>query len=162
MTRWLAVCILMAVTATVEAQRAPKMLFEATHCLVTEKQDWLNLREVADMSLLLGYYVDRKSYPAEQYLYVVLYDSGAREGGLVFGLDVKQQKGARVFRVQNNARFKKLKGEVVFTDPPLGGTWTQEHLMQAINQIEKASTFRLRVEDARRPIESVRCESYAD
>jgi len=47
-------------------------------------------------------------------------------------------------------------------DPPLGGTWTQEHLVSAIKRIERRTTFTVPVKELQSPSAEVNCESYAD
>jgi hypothetical protein len=51
---------------------------------------------------------------------------------------------------------------VSFVSPPLGGTWTQEHLTAAIKQIEKQPSFSISVKDLLVVDPLADCESYAD
>jgi len=51
---------------------------------------------------------------------------------------------------------------VSFVNPPLGGTWTQEHLASAIKEIEKQPRFALSVKDLSAADPSLVCEAYTD
>jgi hypothetical protein len=84
---------------------------------------------------------------------------------LVFAIVLTQQDDREVFDIQNNASFVLSKHEpegVSFVDPPLGGTWTQEHLASAIKQIETQPRFSILVKDLYATDSSVHCESYTD
>jgi hypothetical protein len=72
-----------------------------------------------------------------------------------------------VFNIQNNASFVLSKNEpsgVSFVNPPLGGTWTQEHLASAIKEkeIERQPRFALSLKDLFAADPSLVCESYTD
>jgi hypothetical protein len=145
--------------------QTPKLLLDAAHCLATEKQDWLGLAQSKPTELNLGYLVDTKSYHGEKVLYLVYYKGPKRSEGLVFAIFLRRQDGRRIFDVQNNARFRKSEKGVQgvdFVDPPLGGTWTQEHLVSAIKQIGRQATFVVPVKDLLAPSALTQCVCYAD
>jgi hypothetical protein len=137
------------------------LLHQAVHCLAAKQ--FLLPSKVADGTF--GYVLDEKSYPGEKMLYVVEYPKPSRHHGLVFTIFVTDHDGHRDFNIQNNARFIASKhGDegVSFTNPPLGGSWTQEHLISAINQIEKQPTVALPMKNLVEVDSSVSCEAYTD
>lgn len=70
-----------------------------------------------------------------------------------------------MFSIQNNASFvlsKPEPGGVSFVTPPLGGTWTHEHLASAIEEAEKRPRFSIPVKDLSLVGESIACEAYTD
>ena len=82
-----------------------------------------------------------------------------------FTIFVTEHDGRQDFNIQNNASFVLSKDEfegVSFVNPPLGGTWTQEHLASAIKRIEKQSRFNISAKELSAADPSVRCESYTD
>ena len=96
---------------------------------------------------------------------MVEYLKGTRSEGLVYTVVLTKENGKQIFNIQNNARFKWPKragGEIDFVDPPLGGTWTQEHLTSAIKQIHDEAGHAVPSEDIRSVSDGVRCESYTD
>jgi hypothetical protein len=112
-----------------------------------------------------GYSVDEKSYPGEKMLYVVEYTKPSRADGFVFTIFLTDRDGGQDFNIQNNARFQLNKSGdrgVFFATPPLGGTWTQEHLVSAIRQIEKQPRFTLSSKDMLTIDSSASCEAYTD
>jgi len=113
-------------------------------------------------TLTFGYLLDAKSYPGEQVLYVVDYTEANHSGGVVFAVFFTLKDGNQVFNIQNNAKFTKKGDDVEFVDPPLGGTWTQQHLISAIKQIELSQTVTTSTTDLITPAPTVHYESYAD
>jgi len=98
-------------------------------------------------------------------LYVVDYPNPSRPDGFVFTLFLTDHDGRQDFNIQNNARFALSKdaGEgLSFAAPPLGGTWTREHLVTAIKQIEKQPRVTLSMKNLLAVDSSVSCESYTD
>jgi hypothetical protein len=160
MSKCLALLLLsICLSTTLCAQeQAPKLLREAAHCLAIKTHSKATV-------LSLGYLVDTKSYPGEEVLYVVVYTGPGRSEGMVFTIVVRQQDRRRIFDIQNNAKFVRSKSGidgVDFVEPPLGGTWTQEHLAAAIKRIERHPRFVFRVRDLLTPSTATQCESYAD
>jgi hypothetical protein len=137
------------------------LLHQAVHCLAAKK--FLPPSKMTDGTF--GYVLDEKSYPGEKMLYVVEYPKPSRRDGLVFTVFVTDHDGHRDFNIQNNARFIASKhGDegVSFANPPLGGSWTQEHLISAIKQIEKQPTVTLPIKNLVEVDSSVSCEAYTD
>ena len=69
--------------------------------------------------------------------------------------------GGRFFSIFNNATFVRTKSGIEFTGAPLGGIWTQQHLVSAIKQIERNPRFQIPV-NTLHPSSSIRCEAYTD
>ncbi len=137
------------------------VLIRAAHCLAEKNQ----LPSSNATKLSFGYFLDEKSYPGEIVLYVVNYSSPIRTNGSVFTIFLTEDRGGQVFNVQNNASFVLSKDDlegVSFVNPPLGGTWTQEHLASAIKRIEKQPRFSITVNKLLAADSSVRCASYTD
>lgn len=154
--------LLFCVAATVQSPgQAPRFLFHAAQCLAAKKF----LPSLKTRKLTFGYTVDEKSHPGRKVVYVVEYAGPARSNGRVFAVFVTVHDGRDVFNIQNNASFtlsKREPGSVSFASPPLGGAWTQEHLVSAIREVEKRSRFTIAVEDLLRTDESISCEAYTD
>jgi hypothetical protein len=84
---------------------------------------------------------------------------------LAFAIFLTERDGHPAFNIQHNASFVLSKDEpisVSFVDPPLGGTWTQEHLASAIKEIEKQPRFTLSAKDLSAADPSLVCEAYTD
>ncbi|WP_058186215.1 hypothetical protein [Terracidiphilus gabretensis] len=140
---------------------AAALLHSAASCLATKGF----LRSTKTSSMVFGYFLDEKSYPRARVLYVVNYRSPSRSDGFVFTIFLTEHDDRQDFNVQNNARFVLSKdGDkgVSFVDPPLGGTWTQEHLVSAIRHIEKQSKFTISIENPAKVDSSISCEAYTD
>ena len=112
-----------------------------------------------------GYFLDEKSYPGQKVLYLANFPNPAKSNGVIFTVFVTPQNDGSVFNIQNNASFVSSRDGihgVSFTTPPLGGTWTQEHLALAINQIEKQPRVVIPIADLLATDPATRCESYTD
>jgi len=137
------------------------LLHQAAQCLAAK--GFLPHDKAA--KLTFGYLLDKESYPGKKILYVVDYTDPSRPDGLVFTIFLTERDGRRNFNIQNNARFKMSKGrngEVSLPTPPLGGTWTREHLVSAIKRIEKQPRSTILAKDLRSVDSSVSCEAYTD
>jgi len=137
-----------------------KLFRGASHCLVTEKQDWLAVQKAVSKTLEFGFVIDPKSGPGGNHIYVVAYTNPDRSKGRVFDLRYQQKADSTLFDVQNNASFVKSGTGIAFDDPPLGGTWTQTQLLSAIKQIEHSASIRLNIVDLTAPYPDVSCNSY--
>ena len=157
-----AIFLLFCLAAIAQANdRTPPLLLHAAQCLATKNF----LHSSRDTSLTLGYYFDEKSYPGEKVIYVVQYASPHRSNGLVFAVFFAHGSGGQVYNIQNNASFILSKDElsgVAFVSPPLGGTWTQQHLALAVRKIEKQPKYPVAVRGLRSVPPSNRCEAYTD
>jgi hypothetical protein len=147
--------------AIVQAQQQmPPLLFRAAHCLVVK--DFLPPSNAG--MLTFGYFLDEQSYPGDKVIYIVTYATPARSNGWVFAVFLTTNGNHEDFNIQNNARFVLSKHEpigVSFVSPPLGGTWTQEHLASAIREIEKQPKFTIAIKDLF-VADSCSCKSYTD
>jgi hypothetical protein len=95
-------------------------------------------------------------------VYVVSYTTANRNHGYIFDIALKTEGTSTIFTLQNNARFVRSGQNVDFIDPPLGGTWTQEHLVSAVNQLSKQATSSFQMRNVKTLNTSVSCKSYAD
>ena len=158
----LAISLLIGLGATVHSQeQAPLLLVRAAHCLAAKD----HLPSPSAKTLGFGYLVDEKSYPGERVLYLVNYAAPTRSNGLVFVIFLTEHEGSQVFNIQNNASFVLSKDDrdgVSFVNPPLNGTWTQEHLASAIVRIEKQPRFTIPIRDILAVPPLTDCESYTD
>lgn|GEM_PF-1315224 len=157
----LALFICTVVVVGSAAQTTPQLLSRAARCLAVENF----LPSSRATRLTFGYFLDEKSYAPDKEIYVVMYAAPTRSNGLVFAIVFTEHQGLQDFNIQNNASFVLSKDGphgVDFVDPPLGGTWTQEHLASAIRQIEKQPRFAISVKDLSAADASIHCESYAD
>ena len=158
----LAISLLFCLSATVYSQeQPPPLLLHAAQCL--EAKQFLPSSKAT--KLTFGYFLDEKSYSPDRVIYLVNYAAPARSNGLVFAMVLTERDGHQAFDIQNNASFVLSKDEpigVSFVTPPLGGTWTQEHLASAIKEIEKQPRFALSVKDLTAADPSLVCEAYTD
>ena len=160
------ICLVVLLPACVAAtawpqEQPPQLLIRAAHCLAVKEE----LPRSKARALTFGYLLDEQSYPGTKEMYVVIYAAPARSNGLVFAIVLTQQDDREVFDIQNNASFVLSRDGidgVSFVNPPLGGTWTQEHLASAIKQIEKQPRFAVSVKDLFAADPSLVCESYTD
>lgn len=141
-------------------QKVPPLLLRAAHCLEVNGF----LPPPNEGKLTFGYLLDEHSYPGDKVVYVVAYATATRSNGRVFEVFLTADGRREVFNIQNNARFvlsKHEPGGVSFVSPPLGGTWTREHLASAIRRVEKRPRFSILLKDLKAD-DSCRCDSYAD
>jgi hypothetical protein len=137
------------------------LVHQAAHCLAVK--GFLPHTEAKELTF--GYFLDEKSYPEKKLLYVVNYPNPSRSDGFVFTIFLTKPAGRQDFDIQNNARFTLAKdgnGGVSFVAPPLGGTWTREHLVSAIKQIKKQPRLTISTKDMLTIGSSVGCEAYTD
>lgn len=152
------ICLRCAAHAQDQGQ---ELLHRAVHCLATK--NFLPPSKAAKRTF--GSLLDEKSYPGKKMLYVVDYPNPSRPAGFVFTLFLTDHDGRPNFNIQNNARFALSKDAdegVSFAAPPLGGTWTREHLVSAIKQIEKQPKVTLSMKNLLAVDSSFSCEAYTD
>lgn len=158
----LCIALLICLGATSDSQKqAPPLLLHAAQCLVAKKF----LRSPKTAKLTFGYLFDQRSYPGDKVVYVVKYGVPAGSNGLVFAVFLTERDGRQEFNIQNNASFILSTTEpigVSFLSPPLGGTWTQEHLASAVKQIEKQPRFMISGASLSSVEKSVSCDAYTD
>lgn len=156
----LAICL--SSTAQAQAQESKVVLLNhAAHCLASKGF----LAQTKAKKLTFGYLLDEKSYPDARMLYVVNYLDSSGPDGYVFTIFMIERQGRRRFNIQNNAVFAVSthgRHEVSFVDPPLGGSCTREHLISAIQQIEKQPRFTISAEDLLEIDSAISCEAYTD
>lgn len=152
---------LICLSCTAHAQdQGQALLHRAVHCLAAK-----NFLPPSKAEGTFGYLLDEKSYPGKKMLYVVDYPNPSQADGFVFTLFLTDHDGRQNFNIQNNARFslsKDVDAGVSFVAPPLGGTWTREHLVSAIKQIGKQQRFTISANDLLSVDFSVSCAAYTD
>jgi hypothetical protein len=162
MKTWIAFILPLCLSATVSAQESiPPLLTRAAQCL--EAKGFLVPSKSAELNL--GYLQDSVSWPQENVLYVVEFAGSSTSKGWVFTVFLTKNNGRQVFNIQNNARFVRSKDGmdgIDFPDPPLGGTWTQEHIVSAIKKIQKSTRYTFPEKDLQGTPSDIQCESYVD
>jgi hypothetical protein len=152
------ILLLLYIGVSVRAQeQPPQLVIRAANCLVVKNF----LPSLNASVLIFGYFLDEKSYSPEKVLYLVKYTK-APSRGLVFAIFLTEENGRQVFNIQNNASFVYSKHNFDFINAPLGGTWTQEHLISAIKQIAKQPPIIIFTKQLLTRDTSTNCESYAD
>jgi hypothetical protein len=135
------------------------LLHRAAHCIAAKGF----LPSTKATKVTFGYFLDEKSYPGEAMLYVVNYPDPSRPDGFVFTVFPGEHNGHQNFNIQNNTRFTVSKdGDVSFVEAPLGGSWTQRHLVFAIKEIEERQKFTIPLEKLLAGDPSFSCEAYND
>jgi hypothetical protein len=163
MPRYLALFLLsISLSAALSAQdRAPALLFEAAQCLATDSHQWIDVHEVKALSL--GYKIDKKTFAGGHYLYVIVYSTPKRDQGRVFDIRYKEENRQHVYSIENNADFVKTPKGINFTEPPLGGTWTQNQLTTAIQQIlHQRKWYEAQVKHLLKPADHLVCETKVE
>ena len=163
------ISLCLALSSSIHSQNPPdaagqplQLLRQAAHCLVTDSPDLHKLLRENRKELNLGYFLDTKSYPGEQALYVVDYAGPKLSKGLAYVFFVRQKDKHLILRVENNASFERKKKGIEFLEKPVGGVWTQEHMEDAIDRIGQDAMYLFSIKDARGPSADVTCESYSD
>jgi len=158
----LAIFALTIIVANAQAQQqAPQILIRAAHCLAAKGF----LPSSGTDKFSLGYLLDEQSYPGDKVAYVVAFAVPSRSNGKVFAVFLSSKNSREILDIQNNASFvlsKRAPVGVSFVNPPLGGTWTQEHLVLAIKAIEKQPRFTISTKDILTTDSSVDCDAYTD
>lgn len=158
--RVLSVIVLCCASLACLGQQPPLALLHAAQCL-SAKGFLPRLKTTAPS---FGFITDTNSYPGDTVLYVVEFGSRSSEGW-VFAVFQRTTRGREVFDVQNNARFVLTKTGnegIDFVDPPLGGEWTQQQLIDAIKRIEKQPRFKIALKDLRSASAEMQCRWYTD
>jgi len=159
---WLPILLTMCISGAVKAQEAnPPVLTHAVQCLGAK--GFLPASESAIANF--GYFLDSASYPHQNALYVVDFANASHSRGWVFTVFVSNDSDRQVLNIQNNARFVTSKEGYLgidFPDPPLGGTWTQEHIIFAIRRIQRGTSYQIPIQEIQNARLDFQCESYAD
>ena len=140
----------------------PVLLYEAAHCLVTDKHNWLDPQTLGARELSLGYHPDAKTMLGDKYLYVVVYTTPRRNEGKIFDIRFKDQNHQHIFSIENSATFISSKTGVEFSVPPMGGTWAQAQFTPVIQQIVHHKWYTEPIKYLVKPSTHIQCESYAD
>ncbi len=159
---FIAALLLFVGAAAASAQNGPpEALMSAAQCLKAKGFLPTSNARSADF----GYLIDSNAYPGKHLLYVVEYLTPSQSLGMVYAIFQRNEHGHEVLSIWNNAKFKSSergKKFITFTEPPLGGIWTQTHLESAIKKIQLEQRFTISADDLRSITGGIRCESYAD
>jgi hypothetical protein len=138
------------------------LLRGALHCLAVKDTDWLAVQKSQAQSIRVSYAIDTASHRTENTTYVVAYANRSRTRGKVFDLTYQQKGHTVVFDVQNNGSFARSGSTIDFFYPPLGGVWTQAHLLGAIKQADQRVEVLFDVKTLSAPLSGVTCRSFVD
>lgn len=149
---------LLAVPALFAQERAPEALFEATQCLVTGKYEWIDVKDKKELQL--AYHTDNKTFNGARYIYVIVFTTPKRDQGKLFDIRVKEH---HTYSIENNARFAITPAGITFTEPPLGGSWTQSQLTTTVRQILKHHKwYEAQVKVLLKPSTHLHCETTVE
>ena len=144
------------------AAQSAKMteVIEVTHCLKAGDIDWLGDSAFLDKSKVLhvAFSHDRKTYPGQDVIFVVVLESGTR--GDVFELTHENQGSKRNYRVENNGSFKIGPKGLKWTGEILGGIWTHEYIERNIRRLLRQPSVAIPVRTALRSYREITCSSY--
>lgn len=134
--------------------------FQVMHCLKTTDLDWLGNSPALERAKILevGLRHDRKTYPGEDMVFVVVFEGPTR--GDVFELTRKNHGRRRSYRIENNGEFKLRSGQVEWIGEILGGIWTHEYIEGNIKRIVRGPKTWVRVTDVLKPFHQVTCMSF--
>ncbi len=146
-------------TALCAQDQAPTLPHEAAHCLIAADQNWLSPQILAAPELDLAFQHDTKTLLGDDYLYLVVFTTPARDQGKIFDIRIKQKHD---YSIENQATFVNSAKGVNFSQPPEGGQWAQTQFATAIQQIlERRRWYTDSMKNLRKP-HNVRCESGLD
>jgi hypothetical protein len=150
--------VLCAITAEAQ-QPAPEVVLRASQCL--QAKGFIE-SPPSTQNLLFGYFLDSISYPGKHVAYITQYTKPDRSQGFVYAVFYSVHNGHTFFDIQNNARFIRRKNGIDFVDPPLGGEWTQQHLIEGIERAAKEPAVSITVKSLTVPLGASECRSYTD
>jgi hypothetical protein len=148
-------------TALCAQNQAPTLLHEAAHCLVAGdvagNQKWLDAQTLEAPELHLGFQLDTKTLLGDEYLYVVVYTTPARNEGKIFDIRIKAH---HEYSIENTASFVSSAKGVDFPQPPAGGQWAQTQFSAAVQRImERRKWYTDPMKYLRKPSNRIHCES---
>ncbi len=138
---------------------APKLLLQATQCL--QEKSFIE-SSPSTRHLLFGYFLDSTSYPGDKVAYITQYTKLDRSQGFVYTVVYSDANGQLSFDIQNNARFIRRKSGIDFVDPPLGGDWTQQRLINGIEHASRKPAVLIPLTSLTVPLGADECRSYTD
>jgi hypothetical protein len=151
--------LLCAITA--EAQRpAREVVLQASQCL--QAKNFIESLSPSTQNLLFGYFLDSISYPGKHVAYLTEYTRPDRSKGFVYIVFYSDHDGHFRFDIQNNAIFVRRKHNIDFLKLPLGGIWTQQHVIEGIEYAAKNPPVAIPVKSLSVPMKADECRSYAD
>jgi hypothetical protein len=161
MNRFTLLLLLASMSTALFAQnQAPTLPHEATHCLVTGDHPWLDAETLAAPELHLAFQLDTKTLLGDEYLYLIIYTTPARNEGKIFDIRVKQH---HEYSIENSATFVSSPKGVDFPVPPVGGQWAQTQFVTAVQRMnERHKWYADSMKLLLKPSKHVQCESYLD
>jgi hypothetical protein len=164
MNRYLALLVVLtSMGAALYAQdKPPALLWEAAQCLATDKHQWIDLRDVKTLDL--AYETDSRKFAGNKYLFVIVYGNAQRSQGRIFDISYRDEPHHRVYSIENNADFVSGPNKNInFTEPPLGGNWTQTQLSTAIQKmLHSRKWYEAQVKFLIKPSSHIRCETKVE
>jgi hypothetical protein len=147
-------------TALCAQDQAPTLPHEAAHCLVAGDRTWLDPETLEAPELNLAFQLDTKTLLGDEYLYLVIYTTPARNQGRIFDIRIKQH---HEYSIENSASFVITAKGVDFPQPPTGGQWAQTQFATAVqNMYERRKWYTDAMKNLRKPLHHVVCESDLD
>ena len=89
-------------TALCAQDQAPTLPHEAAHCLIAADQHWLDPQTLQAPELDLAFQLDTKTLLGDEYLYLIVYTTPARNQGKIFDIRIKQKHD---YSIENSATF---------------------------------------------------------
>ena len=155
-----ALSIMIPLTNIAHAQKVENAtLVSALHCIRDGDHDWLGSALSTRPILHAAAVADNTSYPGHPHLIIAVYSNGT--SGQVYDVERSAKAGKKYLRIENNAAFSLVNGEIVFDDPPLGGVWTQDHLVASLKRIMSRTQQSFMNSTLMAPQPNVVCSSYA-
>ena len=162
MKRYLLLLILFISVGAAAQNQAYGILHEAAHCLATDSHQWLDPETIKGTEIHLGMRYDTKTFLGDKYLYVVVFTSPKRDAGKIFDIRYKQQSHQHVYIVENVARFTITPKGVEFPEPPVGGSWAQNQITPALQQIVRHKGWTDEMKYLLKPENHIQCETTLD
>ena len=139
--------------------QAPTLPHEAAHCLIAADQHWLDPQTLEAPELDMAFQLDTKTLLGDEYLYLIVYTTPARNQGRIFDIRIKQKHD---YSIENSASFVLSPKGVEFPQPPAGGQWAQTQFANAVQRItERRKWYTDSMKNLRKP-HNVQCESGLD
>lgn len=150
--------VLLACASAVPQAKTQTTLLEALHCIRSGDQNWLNSPLDTREMLLAAFTHDSESYPGETHLIVVVYENGSH--GQFFDLKQKTNGTKHAFDIENNGAFTLKGNKLEFTNPPLGGVWTQNYLERGIRKAVRQPRTSFPLQAVVKDRTDLTCKSY--
>jgi hypothetical protein len=133
---------------------------EVMHCLKAGDLDWLGDSPMLDRAkwLRVGLRHDRKTYPGEDVLFVVVFEN--RVKGDVFELTREDTGRHRTYTVVNNGSIDPRRKGLEWVGDVLGGIWTREYIARNAMKVMHGPKVWVQLKTVFKPLPQVTCTSY--